>query len=80
MFRCCNTCDDVKRAYKLKNWDFRPSSVEQCKNQSSQNEMYDKAFKEGCQLYGTLLVNRVSNKTWKMLILLSNINKNNLII
>ncbi|XP_001948436.1 endoplasmic reticulum-Golgi intermediate compartment protein 3 [Acyrthosiphon pisum] len=57
---CCNTCDDVKRAYKMKNWDFRPSSIEQCKNQSSQNEMYDKAFKEGCQLYGTLLVNRVS--------------------
>ena len=49
----------------MKNWDFRPSSIEQCKNQSSQNEMYDKAFKEGCQLYGTLLVNRVSNKNLK---------------
>lgn len=60
MFRCCNTCDDVKRAYKMKNWDFHPSRVEQCKNQESQNNMDDKAFKEGCQIYGTLLVNRVS--------------------
>lgn len=49
----------------MKNWDFHPYSIEQCKNQSSQNEMYDKAFKEGCQLYGTLLVNRVSNKNFK---------------
>jgi len=49
----------------MKNWDFRPFSIEQCKNQSSQNEMYDKAFKEGCQLYGTLLVNRVSNENLK---------------
>lgn len=64
MLRCCQTCDDVKRAYKLKNWDFHPYSVEQCKNQSSQNGMYDKAFKEGCQMYGTLQVNRVSIVTF----------------
>jgi len=59
-FPCCNTCDDVKRAYKIKNWDFQPFTIDQCKNQSSQNEMNDKAFKEGCQMYGSLLVNRVS--------------------
>lgn len=58
--RCCNTCDDVKRAYKLKNWDFHSMDIDQCKNQSSQNEMHEKAFKEGCQIFGTLLVNRVS--------------------
>jgi len=62
----------------MKNWDFRPSSIEQCKNQSSQNEMYDKAFKEGCQLYGTLLVNRVRNKNLTNVYFI--INKNNLII
>lgn len=60
LFRCCNTCDDVKRAYKMKNWDLHPFSIEQCKNQSSQNDMYDKAFKEGCEIFGTLQVNRVS--------------------
>lgn len=60
LFRCCNTCNDVKNAYKTKNWDFHPSSIEQCKNQSSNSDVHDKAFKEGCQIYGTLQVNRVS--------------------
>lgn len=68
--RCCQTCDDVKRAYKLKNWDFHPFSIEQCKNQSSQSGMYDNAFKEGCQMYGTLQVNRVSiEEFYKMYII-----------
>lgn len=49
----------------MKNWDFHPFSIEQCKNQSYQNEMNDKAFKEGCQIFGTLLVNRVSNENLK---------------
>jgi len=40
--------------------------------------MYDKAFKEGCQLYGTILVNRVSNKNLKNFDFV--INKDNLII
>lgn len=44
----------------MKNWDIHPFSIEQCKNQSSQNDMYDKAFKEGCEIFGTLQVNRVS--------------------
>lgn len=58
-FSCCNTCDDVERAYKIKNWDFHPSEIEQCKNRSS-SEINEKAFKEGCQIFGTLQVNRVS--------------------
>ncbi|XP_050438200.1 endoplasmic reticulum-Golgi intermediate compartment protein 3 [Adelges cooleyi] len=55
---CCNTCDDVRRAYKLKSWDFNPSVIEQCKNQNS-NSSSENAFKEGCQIFGTLQVNRV---------------------
>lgn len=56
-FRCCNTCEDVKKAYKYKNWVFHPSNIEQCKDQSYENT---ESPKEGCQIYGTLLVNRVS--------------------
>jgi len=53
--QCCNTCDDVMQAYKGKNWDFNPSNIVQCNNQSYEN-MYEK----GCNIYGKLLVNRVS--------------------
>lgn len=60
VIRCCQTCEDVMKAYKLKNWDFIPSNIDQCKDQSYQNDLYEKSFKEGCNLYGTLLVNRVS--------------------
>lgn len=62
IYRCCNTCDDVKRAYKMKNWDFHPSNIEQCKNQKDSKDMPDNAFKEGCQIYGSLQVNRVSTE------------------
>lgn len=44
----------------MKNWDFHPSGIEQCKNQSLNSDVHDKAFKEGCRIYGTLQVNRVS--------------------
>ena len=26
--KCCNTCDDVRRAYRQKNWHFSPFGVE----------------------------------------------------
>lgn len=29
--KCCNTCDDVRAAYRQKNWHFSPYGVEQCK-------------------------------------------------
>lgn len=61
-YRCCNSCDDVKKAYKMKNWDFHPSNIEQCKNQTFNNDVPDNAFKEGCQIYGILQVNRVSTE------------------
>lgn len=59
MCRCCNTCEDVQRAYKMKNWDFHPHKIEKCKN-GSKSDMHANAFKEGCQIYGVLQVNRVS--------------------
>lgn len=41
-------------------WRFPdPDDIEQCKNDQS-NLMAKGAFKEGCQIYGYLEVNRVS--------------------
>ncbi|KAK2704158.1 hypothetical protein QYM36_017523 [Artemia franciscana] len=57
--KCCNTCDEVRDAYQRKGWRFVPSTVDQCKDQAEVRKA-DKAFKEGCQIYGHLEVNRVS--------------------
>lgn len=54
---CCNTCAEVKDAYMRKGWGFNhPELIEQCKNLSQDN-----IFNEGCYIYGTMEVNRVSN-------------------
>lgn len=59
--RCCNTCEDVREAYRIMQWRFPdPDDIEQCKNDQS-NLMAKGAFKEGCQIYGYLEVNRVSS-------------------
>ena len=56
---CCDTCADVREAYRKKNWAFQPENFEQCIGEK--NSVRDVAiFKEGCQLYGFLEVNRVS--------------------
>ncbi len=59
MNRCCNTCLEVKEAYRKKNWHFAPSRFSQCQTEADSNSS---VFKEGCQLYGTMEVNRVDEK------------------
>lgn len=54
--QCCNTCMEVKEAYRKKKWIFKPDQFTQCKPELSSNTTI---FKEGCQLYGTMEVNRV---------------------
>ncbi|KAI9310357.1 endoplasmic reticulum vesicle transporter-domain-containing protein [Dichotomocladium elegans] len=52
---CCNTCDDVRRAYADDGWRLPDESqIEQCvrENVSSQT-------KEGCNIHGHLMVSRV---------------------
>ncbi|XP_047515609.1 endoplasmic reticulum-Golgi intermediate compartment protein 3 [Pieris napi] len=57
--QCCNTCEDVREAYKMRRWALPDlSTVEQCKNDESL-EKVNLAFKEGCQLFGNMDVNRV---------------------
>lgn len=58
-YRCCNTCDDVKEAYKLRRWALPDlTTIEQCKDDESV-EKANNALKEGCQIYGYMEVNRV---------------------
>lgn len=57
-YRCCNTCDDVKEAYRQRQWAVKLEDYAQCKNEH-ENEKLKSAFQEGCQIYGYLQVNRV---------------------
>ncbi|XP_060534210.1 endoplasmic reticulum-Golgi intermediate compartment protein 3 [Cylas formicarius] len=58
--RCCNTCEDVREAYREKRWALdNVENIEQCKNEKF-NEKLKSAFTQGCQIFGDLVVNRVS--------------------
>ncbi|XP_066148708.1 endoplasmic reticulum-Golgi intermediate compartment protein 3 [Euwallacea fornicatus] len=57
---CCNTCEDVREAYRAKRWALdNVENIEQCKEEKF-GEKLKTAFKQGCQIYGNLVVNRVS--------------------
>ncbi|XP_072936478.1 endoplasmic reticulum-Golgi intermediate compartment protein 3 [Epargyreus clarus] len=57
--QCCNTCEDVKEAYRSKRWALPDlATIEQCKDDDS-IEKTNLALKEGCQIYGYMEVNRV---------------------
>ncbi len=46
---CCNTCDDVKRAYQRKGWSFEPNlDVKQCHNELRGEDLKG----EGCNVHG----------------------------
>jgi hypothetical protein len=45
--------------YRKKNWKFDPRGVEQCRDGASFSDAEKRALSEGCQIYGSLEVNRV---------------------
>lgn len=50
---CCNTCDDVKRAYQIRGWQFAPNlDVKQCRAEKNANEMTG----EGCNVHGMVSI------------------------
>ncbi|CAG0880914.1 unnamed protein product [Cyprideis torosa] len=56
---CCNTCDQVKLAYRVRGWAIsRLGEIEQCKDTADAIAL-QRALSEGCQLRGNLEVNRV---------------------
>ncbi|XP_075428692.1 endoplasmic reticulum-Golgi intermediate compartment protein 3 isoform X3 [Ascaphus truei] len=58
--RCCNSCDDVREAYRRKGWAFKtPDSIAQCKREGFSQKMEEQR-NEGCQVYGFLEVNKVA--------------------
>lgn len=59
--RCCNTCDDVREAYRRRGWAFKnPDTIEQCKREGFSQKMQEQK-NEGCKVYGFLEVNKVSD-------------------
>ncbi|CAG9767894.1 unnamed protein product [Ceutorhynchus assimilis] len=57
---CCNTCEEVREAYRAKRWALdNVENIEQCKHEKF-SEKLKSAFTQGCQIYGNLIVNRVS--------------------
>lgn len=58
--RCCNSCDDVREAYRRRGWAFKnPDTIEQCKREGFSQKMQEQK-NEGCKVYGFLEVNKVS--------------------
>lgn len=61
--QCCNTCDDVHRAYHKKMWVISNTmKIEQCvwSGQVSSEMMNQLKRGDGCQMYGHLEVNKVA--------------------
>ncbi|CAF95749.1 unnamed protein product [Tetraodon nigroviridis] len=58
--KCCNSCDDVREAYRRRGWAFKNAdTIEQCKREGFTQKMQEQK-NEGCQVYGVLEVNKVS--------------------
>ncbi|XP_048351731.1 endoplasmic reticulum-Golgi intermediate compartment protein 3 isoform X3 [Sphaerodactylus townsendi] len=58
--KCCNTCDDVREAYRRRGWAFKnPDTIEQCKREGFSQKMQEQK-NEGCRVYGFLEVNKVA--------------------
>ncbi|XP_058461654.1 endoplasmic reticulum-Golgi intermediate compartment protein 3 [Malaya genurostris] len=58
---CCATCQDVIDAYRKKQWNPILDDIKQCQNEGvfGKVSLETKAFTEGCQIYGSMEVNRV---------------------
>lgn len=59
--QCCNTCLDVKLAYEKSGWRFKPQGIAQCQREAFLENMRDQFAEDGgCQLYGTMMLNKAS--------------------
>ncbi|KAJ3602366.1 hypothetical protein NHX12_030124 [Muraenolepis orangiensis] len=56
--KCCNSCDDVREAYRRRGWAFKNAdTIEQCRREGFTQKMQEQK-NEGCQVYGFLEVNK----------------------
>ncbi|XP_076456830.1 endoplasmic reticulum-Golgi intermediate compartment protein 3-like [Babylonia areolata] len=57
---CCNTCEAVRAAYRLKGWALdNPDSIEQCRREGWLQRVKGEKG-EGCRAHGYLQVNKVA--------------------
>ncbi|KAK8476257.1 hypothetical protein V6N11_017817 [Hibiscus sabdariffa] len=57
---CCNSCEDVREAYRKKGWGLsNPNLIDQCKREGFLQRIKDEEG-EGCNIYGSLEVNKVA--------------------
>ncbi|XP_055943297.1 endoplasmic reticulum-Golgi intermediate compartment protein 3-like [Argiope bruennichi] len=57
---CCNTCEDVQNAYRMRGWAVPDSNTfVQCVREGWSKKL-ESVDKEGCQIFGYLDVNRVA--------------------
>ncbi|KAM3342565.1 Endoplasmic reticulum-Golgi intermediate compartment protein 3 [Capsicum chinense] len=57
---CCNTCEDVREAYRKKGWALtNPDEIDQCKREGFLEKVKLEEG-EGCNMYGFLEVNKVA--------------------
>uniref|UniRef100_A0A8C5L707 Endoplasmic reticulum-Golgi intermediate compartment protein n=1 Tax=Jaculus jaculus TaxID=51337 RepID=A0A8C5L707_JACJA len=58
--KCCNSCEDVREAYRRRGWAFKnPDTIEQCRREGFSQKMQEQK-NEGCKVYGFLEVNKVA--------------------
>ncbi|KAI8334489.1 endoplasmic reticulum vesicle transporter-domain-containing protein [Blakeslea trispora] len=55
---CCNTCEEVQRAYTEMGWSADVDSFEQCVRENWK-EKTEAQSREGCRIHGTLSVNKL---------------------
>ncbi|XP_044478384.1 endoplasmic reticulum-Golgi intermediate compartment protein 3-like [Mangifera indica] len=56
---CCNSCEEVREAYRKKGWSLTPNLVDQCKREGFLQRIKEEEG-EGCNIYGFLEVNKVA--------------------
>eukprot|EP00199_Chlamydomonas_sp_CCMP681_P001880 CAMPEP_0119106818 /NCGR_PEP_ID=MMETSP1180-20130426/6334_1 /TAXON_ID=3052 ORGANISM="Chlamydomonas cf sp, Strain CCMP681" /NCGR_SAMPLE_ID=MMETSP1180 /ASSEMBLY_ACC=CAM_ASM_000741 /LENGTH=357 /DNA_ID=CAMNT_0007092209 /DNA_START=168 /DNA_END=1241 /DNA_ORIENTATION=- len=57
---CCNTCDEVRSAYRRKGWALsNVEHIDQCKHDAYMESIVDQKG-EGCRMWGHLTVNKVA--------------------
>ena len=57
---CCNTCDEVREAYRKRGWAFTGAvEIEQCGREGFLEKIKEQEG-EGCNVYGFLEVNKVA--------------------
>ncbi|KAJ4765287.1 Endoplasmic reticulum-Golgi intermediate compartment protein 3 [Rhynchospora pubera] len=58
--QCCNTCEEVREAYRQKGWGItNPDLIDQCKREGFLEKIKEEEG-EGCNIYGFLEVNKVA--------------------